>query len=234
VVALPVRSSLGQHLEDDWLTKGHNLIGQRVRRSILDEAKTLSADVDGSVVGWLPANVSNYFKDHDPSKAAALWRVQYDSVGIGQEDLELHEVMEASRMYESGVKNGGDGGSASTPLARASVPALAAPNGSVAAGKMAAPAMAETAAVDEWWTSGETPGYTFVAKRLRYNKIKSSKVCLLLNVFMGGGVVSPSYGGARSVSLCKIKQTPGNKYGPKLEIRRKLTFENNYQALHFE
>jgi hypothetical protein len=76
--------------EDEWLTTGHAFIGQRLRRSILtDDRKIVRTDVDGTVVGWLPAHMSNYFKDNDPNQPAALWRVQYDDAAVGQEVRQL-------------------------------------------------------------------------------------------------------------------------------------------------
>ena len=89
---------------DEWLKQGHAFIGKRVRRRILDAEQaghTAASDVDGTVVGWLPAHMSNYFKDDDPGQPAALWRVQYDDPAIGQEDLEESEVTDAAAMFSA-------------------------------------------------------------------------------------------------------------------------------------
>jgi hypothetical protein len=40
--------------------------------------------VDGTITGWLPPYVSNFFKDGDLSVPAALWRVQYDDAAVGE------------------------------------------------------------------------------------------------------------------------------------------------------
>ena len=91
---------------DEWLRQGHAFIGKRVRRRILDAeqaGQTAASNVDGTVVGWLPAHMSNYFKDDDPAQPAALWRVQYDDPAIGQEDLEESEVTDAAATYSARV-----------------------------------------------------------------------------------------------------------------------------------
>ena len=87
--------------QDEWLTQGNAFLGQRVRRSIVDHSKVSAVNVDGTIVGWLPAHMSNYFKDDDPSQPAALWRVQYDDASIGQEDLEYDEVVGAAASFQA-------------------------------------------------------------------------------------------------------------------------------------
>ena len=38
--------------------------------------------VDGTITGWLPPYVSNFFKGGDLNVPAALWRVQYDDAAV--------------------------------------------------------------------------------------------------------------------------------------------------------
>jgi hypothetical protein len=140
-------------IQDEWLKEGHTFIGLRVRRSIQDQRKTMSADVDGTVIGWLPAHLSNYFKDDDPNQPAALWRVQYDSPAVGQEDLEHSEVVDAAAMYKTGA-----GGRFSTAGSSAALEPRLADTSSKDGNKPAA-----DDASDEWWTSGNE----FVGRRVR-------------------------------------------------------------------
>ena len=131
--------------DDEWLTQGHSFIGQRVRRSILDERKTVSADVDGTVIGWLPADMSNYFKDDDPNQPAALWRVQYDDAAIGQEDLEHSEVLDASAMFRASAEKGAPRGAESLGNKVTA---------SMGEGNMGPETEKDQGGEDEWWTSG--------------------------------------------------------------------------------
>ena len=45
------------------------------------------------VVGWLPASESNFFDSKN--EAAPLWRVRFESDGIGEADLEEYEIRDA-------------------------------------------------------------------------------------------------------------------------------------------
>jgi len=150
------RGAEGDGGDDEWLTQGHPFVGQRVRRSILDQRKTKSADVDGTVIGWLPAHMSNYFRDDDPKKPAALWRVQYDDAAVGQEDLEYSEVLDAAEMFKSAMFK--------TAAAESVAGAAASALGNMAALAVAAaqpPRAVE--ADDEWWTKGSE----YVGRRVR-------------------------------------------------------------------
>jgi len=51
------------------------------RRAVMDDSNTVSSLLDGTVVGWLPAHLSNYFT-HNSSAPSALWRVKYDDGAI--------------------------------------------------------------------------------------------------------------------------------------------------------
>ena len=45
------------------------------------------------VVGWLPASESNFYDSKN--EAAPLWRVRFESDGIGEADLEEYEIRDA-------------------------------------------------------------------------------------------------------------------------------------------
>lgn len=146
--AAPVPGPSG---DDEWLKEGHPFIGQRVRRSILDERKTVAV-VDGTVIGWLPAHLSNYFKDDDPNQPAALWRVQYDDAAIGQEDLEYSEVLDASDMFrasaEKAVAQGVESGATNIRASAAKTDSVTTIN---------------DGGEDEWWTVGND----YLGRRVR-------------------------------------------------------------------
>ena len=83
--------------QDEWLCYGNSYIGKRIRRSVF--AGSSMQAVDGMVRGWLPAEISNFWSEHS-NRPAALWRVVYDNLAIGQEDLEDFEVEEAVQVYQ--------------------------------------------------------------------------------------------------------------------------------------
>jgi len=155
---------------DDWLRQGHVFIGRRVRRKILDGGQggqgvtqggaSDGAHVDGTVVGWLPAHMSNYFKDDDLTQPAALWRVQYDDPSIGQEDLEESEVTDAAAMYSALAR----------PSSKESLP-VATETKAHSAGK---PAQEKSCRKNEqhgWRTEGNA----FIGKRIRRSYLDSQE-----------------------------------------------------------
>jgi hypothetical protein len=76
-----------------WCTEGNEHIGKRVRRYVFDSRDELTDAADGIIVGWLSKEKSDFFEES--GKPAALWRLMYDNVLLGEEDLEEHEVLEA-------------------------------------------------------------------------------------------------------------------------------------------
>ena len=60
----------------------------------------MSSFADATVSGFLPARFSNFVSEFT-KMPAALWRVRYDSADIGEEDLELVELEDAMRAYNS-------------------------------------------------------------------------------------------------------------------------------------
>lgn len=78
------------HRGDEWLAHGNSYIGKRIRRSVLNGTGTSMSAVDGMVRGWLPAELSNFWSD-ETRRPAALWRVVYDNLAIGQVSYMLLE-----------------------------------------------------------------------------------------------------------------------------------------------
>ena len=65
----------------------------------------MSSFADATVSGFLPARFSNFVSEFT-KLPAALWRVRYDSADIGEEDLELVELEDAMRAYNSDFWSG--------------------------------------------------------------------------------------------------------------------------------
>jgi hypothetical protein len=84
----------------DWLAEGSDKVGQRVRRAILaEDGETVIGYGDGTVVGWLPSNLSDFFSEFT-QEPAPLWHIKYDSAELGEEDLEEVEVEDAAEAFE--------------------------------------------------------------------------------------------------------------------------------------
>lgn len=62
-----------------WLLEGSAYIGQRVRRSILDEEGEEVGYGKGNIVGWMPAEKSEFICPAS-GKPAPLWHLVYDEV----------------------------------------------------------------------------------------------------------------------------------------------------------
>jgi hypothetical protein len=84
-----------------WCTEGNEHIGKRVRRYVFDSRSELTDAADGIIAGWLSKEKSDFFTK--PGKPAALWRLIYDNVMLGEEDLEEHEVLEAIDLMSTEV-----------------------------------------------------------------------------------------------------------------------------------
>jgi hypothetical protein len=61
---------------------------------VIDARGELAGAEDGSIRGWLSKEDSHFFAPHT-GEPAPLWRLVYDNVALGEEDLEEHEVLEA-------------------------------------------------------------------------------------------------------------------------------------------
>lgn len=59
-------------------------------------------NTDATVVGYLPADISDYVSSFT-GVAAALWRIKYDSADLGQEDLEEVEVDDSEHAFRRKV-----------------------------------------------------------------------------------------------------------------------------------
>ena len=77
-----------------WCTEGSEHIGKRARRYVFDPSDALRGAEDGIIRGWLSKEDSHFFAPHT-GEPAPLWRLVYDNVALGEEDLEEHEVLEA-------------------------------------------------------------------------------------------------------------------------------------------
>eukprot|EP00960_Hanusia_phi_P050952 760518-Hanusia_phi.AAC.2 len=92
----------GEPGDSEWWTQGSKFLGRRVRRALYDDAgeqKVVSA-ADGTIVGWLPAEVSDFVSEYF-KVPAALWHVKFDSAAVGEEDLEQFEVEDGILSYET-------------------------------------------------------------------------------------------------------------------------------------
>ena len=97
---IKILSDLRPRIPRDWMTSGSARIGKRVRRAVLDAEGNVSSFADATVSGFLPARFSNFVSEFT-KLPAALWRVRYDSADMGEEDLELVELEDAMRAYNS-------------------------------------------------------------------------------------------------------------------------------------
>ena len=71
----PVRMSDEEEEEAEWRTEGSDLLGRRVRRSIIDGEGAfarVSGFAHGTIVGWLPADESDFISEVT-GEPAALW-----------------------------------------------------------------------------------------------------------------------------------------------------------------
>ena len=110
--------------EGEWLTDEHAFIGQRVLRRLLPEDTTHDENstipyTEATVIGWLPAHMSNFVDDH--GDAAALWRVKHDNRDVGIEDLEYNEMLDACNFQDATAAYQAP---CITPLPHSNVPAL--------------------------------------------------------------------------------------------------------------
>ena len=83
------------HMEvdlDEWRTEGHEFIDKRIRRPIKGSFGRVVNWSAAKIVGWLPADESDY-KSEKTGEPAALWHVLWSDGA--EEDLEEWEVLEA-------------------------------------------------------------------------------------------------------------------------------------------
>lgn len=96
----------GVHAEDagddsaEW-QKDNEHVNHRVRRNVLGEDGQHAGKANGTIVGYLPKEKSD-FKSKQTHQDAALWRVKFDDpeMGGGVEDLEEYEVLQAIQDYK--------------------------------------------------------------------------------------------------------------------------------------
>jgi hypothetical protein len=96
-----------QELDAEW-HRGqawaiHNeFLDKVVRWEVKNEMDCAIGEQDGIVWGWLPANESDYYMQHEPEekggKPKPLWRVKF-SADIMSCDLDEHELAKALRLY---------------------------------------------------------------------------------------------------------------------------------------
>ena len=84
--------------DNEWLKAGSEFIGKRVELTISCDDGSEYTET-GRVVGWLPADVSDFLSDQ--GEYVALWRVKFDDRTVTSQDLEELEVVEAIAKYSS-------------------------------------------------------------------------------------------------------------------------------------
>jgi hypothetical protein len=85
--------------EDQWVLSGSEFLEKRVRKAV-PNTQGDRVWLNATILGWLPAEKSNYFIDDACSIPTALWRAVYDDERAGGEDLELHELLEGIGEFE--------------------------------------------------------------------------------------------------------------------------------------
>ena len=94
------REDLANDLPEEW--QNHNVhITKRVRRNVLADDGTHACKANGTIVGYIPKEKSD-FKSKQTQQDAALWRLKFDDpdIGFGFEDIEEFEVLQAIQDYE--------------------------------------------------------------------------------------------------------------------------------------
>jgi len=94
---VPAAATNGAHGE--WLVEGSKYVGMRVRRNVRGDDGKLVGKGNGMIVGWLPAEKSDFYC-RETGLPAALWHVRFDDDEVGEEDLEVSEVQAACRDYD--------------------------------------------------------------------------------------------------------------------------------------
>jgi hypothetical protein len=89
----------GGAAQDEWRKTGNEHIGRNIMRSVLCDngSGRVSGFSRGVVVGWLPADESDFVSE-ETGKPAALWHVELEG-DLGEEDLEEFELIEAEELY---------------------------------------------------------------------------------------------------------------------------------------
>ena len=88
-----------------WQVCDSEYLGRRVRRAVYAGHENRGHIVgagDGTIVGWMPSEVSDFVSEFY-KKPAALWHMVYDSEAIGEEDLEEFEVRHAIESYSQDI-----------------------------------------------------------------------------------------------------------------------------------
>jgi hypothetical protein len=124
----------------EWITEGSEYVGRRVRRNVRGDDGKLAGWANGSIVGWLPADKSDFYCK-ETGLPSALWHVRFDDEEIGEEDLE-HAEVQAARLEYHKLQ-------AALSSSRAGVPGPAKRGEEGRDAAAAAPAEAEEAHADE-------------------------------------------------------------------------------------
>eukprot|EP00960_Hanusia_phi_P029264 747862-Hanusia_phi.AAC.9 len=88
----------GQGALPEW-SKDNEFVGKRVRRNVKGDDGKPAGQANGTVIGFLPKEISD-FVSKDTNQPAALWRISFDDEDIGEEDLEEFEIVNAIQAYE--------------------------------------------------------------------------------------------------------------------------------------
>jgi len=96
----PVADNLTHDVPEEW-QNDTIYATKKVRRNVLGEDGTHAGKANGTVVGYIPVEKSD-FKSKQTHLDAALWRIKFDDpdIGDGFEDLEEYEVKQAIADYE--------------------------------------------------------------------------------------------------------------------------------------
>jgi hypothetical protein len=66
---------------------------------LAEDGETVIGYGDGTVVGWLPSDLSDFCSEFTQEQAP-LWHIRYDSAELGEEDLEEVEVEDAAEAFQ--------------------------------------------------------------------------------------------------------------------------------------
>jgi hypothetical protein len=95
------REDLLNDLPEEW--QNHNVhISKRVRLNVFADDGTHAGKANGTIVGYIPKEKSD-FKSKHTQQDAALWRLKFDDIqftGEGFQDIEEFEVLQAIQDYE--------------------------------------------------------------------------------------------------------------------------------------
>jgi hypothetical protein len=84
----------------EWSHEGSGYLGQRISRTVVNDAARVTSIVNGWVVGWLDASTSD-FNSSCTKMPVPLWHVHYQDGELkgDSEDLEEDEIKEAINLH---------------------------------------------------------------------------------------------------------------------------------------